>query len=231
MTHHSFENYLKKYFPDRKYFGLRELDRKIEPYINFDNGYYIELGANDGFKQSNTLYFERFRNWRGVLIEPVEANYKKCLKTRADDNSIFCNACVSFEYADPTVEMRYANLMTTPLNLETDINNPRAHADSGTPYMHVSDTQYDFSAKARTLQSLLEEANAPRIIDFFSLDVEGAEIEVLKGVDHSDFRFSKLLIECRDIDIMTHYLSENNYELVAKITHHDYLFGDVISSA
>jgi len=226
MAHHSFESYLQKYFPDRKYFGLRELDRKIEPYIDFDCGFYIELGANDGFKQSNTLYFERSRGWRGILIEPVHSNYKKCLKTRADDNSIFCNACVSFEYSDPAVKMRYANLMTTPLDLETDVKNPRAHADSGTPYMHADDHHYDFSAKARTLQSLLEEANAPRLIDFFSLDVEGAEIEVLKGVDHSMYRFSKLLIECRDIDTMSQYLSKNNYELVAQITHHDYLFAD-----
>ncbi len=228
MAHHSFEKYLSKYFPDRKYFGLRELDRKIEPYIDFDNGYYIELGANDGFKQSNTLYFERSRGWRGILIEPVEANYRKCLKTRADDNRIFCNACVSFDYADPMVKLRYANLMTTPLSLETDVKNPRAHADSGTPYMRADDNQYDFASKARTLQSVLEEANAPTMIDFFSLDVEGAEIEVLKGVDHSHFRFSKILIECRDINTMTRYLAENNYELIAKITHHDYLFGDAI---
>ena len=28
------------------YFGLTELDRKIEKYVDYDNGFYVELGAN-----------------------------------------------------------------------------------------------------------------------------------------------------------------------------------------
>jgi hypothetical protein len=41
---------------------------------------------------------------------------------------------------------------------------------------------YEVSVPARTLDSLLEEADAPAI-DFMSLDVEGYEAEVLKGID------------------------------------------------
>ena len=46
-----------------KYYVLNELDRKIEQYIDIDNGYFVELGANDGVSQSNTLYFEKSRAW------------------------------------------------------------------------------------------------------------------------------------------------------------------------
>ena len=55
--------------PARLYWGLHELDRQIEKYLDYEGGYYVELGANDGKLASNTLYYERNRNWRGVLIE------------------------------------------------------------------------------------------------------------------------------------------------------------------
>ena len=51
-----------------RYFSLNDLDKKLEKYLDFDYGYFVELGANDGVNQSNTLFFERFRGWKGVLI-------------------------------------------------------------------------------------------------------------------------------------------------------------------
>lgn len=44
--------------------ALHELDRKLEKFLDFDGGFFVEAGANDGFAQSNTYYFERFRRWR-----------------------------------------------------------------------------------------------------------------------------------------------------------------------
>ena len=57
------------------YFARDELDKQLEQYVNYDNGFFVELGANDGFSQSNSLYFEIKRNWRGVLIEPTPHNF------------------------------------------------------------------------------------------------------------------------------------------------------------
>ena len=45
-----------------KYNGLNGLDKKLEPYVDHDGGFYVELGANDGITQSNSLYFEKHRN-------------------------------------------------------------------------------------------------------------------------------------------------------------------------
>ena len=46
---------------DLRYFSINDLDKSLEQYLNFERGYFVELGANDGVNQSNTLFFERFR--------------------------------------------------------------------------------------------------------------------------------------------------------------------------
>ncbi|MCL4237598.1 MAG: hypothetical protein KJ047_05045 [Anaerolineae bacterium] len=51
--------------------ALNALDRKLLPYLSYQAGFFVELGANDGLSQSNTYYYERWQGWRGILIEPV----------------------------------------------------------------------------------------------------------------------------------------------------------------
>lgn len=50
-----------------KYVAKDGLDKKMEKYLNYSNGFYVELGANNGIKESNTYYFERYKNWRGEV--------------------------------------------------------------------------------------------------------------------------------------------------------------------
>ena len=49
--------------------ALNDLDRKLEKYLNYRDGYFIECGANDGYSQSNTYFLEKKLNWRGLLVE------------------------------------------------------------------------------------------------------------------------------------------------------------------
>jgi hypothetical protein len=84
---------------------------------------------------------------------------------------------------------------------------------------------------AKTLNEILQGACAPNLIDFMSLDVEGAELDVLKGVDHSLYRFKYLLVECRDIARLSEYLKVKSYELIDQFDAHDYLFHDITSGS
>ena len=207
-----------------RYFSLNQLDRKLEKYVNYDDGYFVELGANDGVTQSNSLYFERHRGWRGVLVEPAPQNFLKCRQNRSVKSSIFCAACVSFGYSQEFVRIAYLNLMSTPISMESDIQDPRAHARLGDRFLGHGETIFEFGAVARPLNSLLQEADAPKLIDFLSLDVEGAELEVLKGVDHNAFRFKFILVECRDFTRLNAYLESKKYQFVEKLSGQDYLF-------
>jgi FkbM family methyltransferase len=209
---------------NQRYFGLNNLDEKLEKWLNYENGYFVELGANNGVDQSNTLHYERYKNWRGILVEPVPHNYLACRKVRSNENHFFCNACTSFEYQDKFVEIAYSNLMSTALGLDSDIAQPMEHAKVGRQFLEPTDDNLVFGAVATPLNILLQRANAPHLMDLLSLDVEGAELEVLRGIDHTTYRFKYLCIESRSSESLARYLKGYNYAFVEKLSAQDYLF-------
>ena len=199
-----------------RYYGLSLLDQKIEKYLPYKNGYFVELGANDGISQSNTKYFEVFKGWRGVLVEPYQPNYLKCIKNRKKTTKSFYAACMSSEFPGKKVQLMYSNLMTISLEGDNQVENPMAHAFEGRKFLDSTKQVHLFEAPARTLESILDEALAPNEIDLLSLDVEGSEIEVLKGLNHSRYKFRFICVETRDENIMKNYLSSFGYQLVEK---------------
>ena len=215
---------LKKFKKKKKYFGLNDLDSKLEKYLNYSNGYFIELGANDGISQSNTYYYEINKNWSGILIEPILHKYIECKKNRSKKNIFFCNACVSFDFKEKFVKLLYSNLMTIPTNLESDIENKFKHANYSNTIREKKEEVIEFSSIARTLDSIIIESKSPDIIDFLSLDVEGSEMEVFKGIDFKKYQFKYILVESKNFEKISEFLSKYNYELVEKLSYHDYLF-------
>jgi len=207
----------------RKSFSLNMLDLKIEELLPLNNGFYVEIGANDGISQSNTKYFEVYKGWHGVLVEPYLINYKILQKARSKRNYFFNCACVPFDYEFSNVDLVYLNLMTTSTNLENDLESLSDHLEESKKHIDPAHI-HKFQANARTMNSLLIEAGAPKLIDLLSLDVEGAEISVLRGIDHEQFRFKYILIECRNLRKMEEYLLETNYTLFSQVSHHDFIF-------
>ncbi len=58
------------------------MDRKLQAYLP-DGGFFIEAGAYDGFRQSTTYYLEKFRGWRGLLVEPIPELARAASKERS----------------------------------------------------------------------------------------------------------------------------------------------------
>ena len=51
----------------------------MQKYLNYNNGFFIEIGANDGIEQSNT-FFRKRKKLKGILIEPILHKYLDCKK-------------------------------------------------------------------------------------------------------------------------------------------------------
>ena len=45
------------------------------------NGFFVELGANHWRNVNNTIFFEQFLNWKGVMIEHIYLTTKNSGKT------------------------------------------------------------------------------------------------------------------------------------------------------
>ena len=91
--------------------GLNQIDQQLLQYLDYSGGFFVELGANDGIRQSNTLFLEKKKHWKGLLIEPFPERAKECEKNRPN-SFVFCAACVPFSYNKKTVELLYADLMS-----------------------------------------------------------------------------------------------------------------------
>ena len=198
-----FKTFLKKF---RKFNSINNLDKKLLKYLNFKDGFYIECGANDGVNQSNTWYFEKILNWRGILIEPNIESFKN-LKNNRSSKNIFKNvALVSEDFKN-----KNEDIYLIENNLESKLTNA------------VNPLSQKVKVATETLNNILKELNINKI-NFFSLDVEGYEEEVLKGLNLNIFDIDYILIETNNLDKINCMLKNCNYILQEKLSFHDYLF-------
>jgi hypothetical protein len=131
-------------------------------------GFFVESGARDGESHSNSLLYE-LKGWSGLLVEPSQIEYPKIKDKHRKAYSF--NGCLS-----PT---------SKPEKLH--------FADSGNGLSHF-DSSSGFVSEAYPLLNLLEAVNRTTV-DFWSLDIEGAEGKVLKATDFSKIEVGVFLIE------------------------------------
>ena len=205
--------------------ALGNLDDLIEQYIDFKNGFFVEAGANNGYTQSNTYSLEALKGWRGLLVEPVPRLWQICKRNRP--GSVCINAAlVSDEYVSPTVELEYANLMTSVSAASGNKAFDANHIKRGREMEQGSICAMQrVSSPAKTLTQIFDENKVKRI-DFMSLDVEGYEVEALKGLDLACYAPERILVEVRDSQAVLDILGQN-YEIEATLTDNG-LYQDIL---
>jgi FkbM family methyltransferase len=199
--------------------ALFDFDGRIEQYIDFENGFFVEAGANNGIKQSNTYYLEAIKGWRGILIEPVPHLYQQCCINRPKSICVNC-ALVSHSYDAETVELDYADLMTMVSSESGNENFDANHIASGRDNQSISDTApKKIISKAETLDKILQQFDIHKI-DLLSLDMEGYEAEALKGLSLNKFAPQWLLIEVRDLTTILSILGDK-YSIASVLSEND----------
>lgn len=151
----------------------------LKNFFNIVNcgGIFLELGACDGIRYSNTYALEKYLNFTGVLIEPGKIDFSNLIKNRPN--------CKNFNCLVGTEEgnIDYIGDKTGvggPLELLKNIKHDSKEKNwIEAWHLNKNDIQ---KVKCRKLSDILHEANI-KYIDFWSLDVEGSELEVLKTMD------------------------------------------------
>lgn len=200
--------------------ALNNLDVRLEKYLNYKNGFFIEVGANDGFSYSNTYYFENLRGWRGILVEAIPELFEKCHKLRKKSKVFNC-ALVSSDYKDAHIKIKYANLMSLVEGAMSDAKKEAEHIEKGLRCQKI-DKSYTIDVPVRTLTSILDECKIKEI-DLFSLDVEGYELNVLKGLDFERYRPKYMCIEARFRKEIEEFICPY-YEVIDELTEMDVLY-------
>lgn len=164
------------------------------------SGFFVEVGANHPTYASQTWHLEQ-AGWTGVLIEP-QPDLAAFLVT-ARKARVFAAACSSPENAGRSLPLHVDGAMSA-------LDHDRMAPGSRTAYVVM--------VPARTLDDILEEAGAPAPIDLLSVDVEGHEIEVLRGFDFAQWQPRLILVEDHVGSLRTHrLLTDRGYRLIRRV--------------
>ena len=191
--------------------ALSGIDRVVETLLP-RQGVFLEVGANDGYTQSNTYFLEVARDWSGILVEPLPSLYRRCARLRR--RSVCFNvACVAPAQAGSSIPLVDLDLMSVTLGQQ-----PKEDEDKR---LRARDVRI-VTVPTTTLSAVIDQAGFAHI-DFMSIDVEGAEIPLLSGLDFSRHTPSWAVIETARLDEVERACSPW-LVLVRRLSHHDYLF-------
>jgi len=180
------------------------------------NGIFIDIGAHDGISYSNSYFFEKELNWTGLCIEPHPDVFKLLQQNR---KCYLENVAVS----NTTKDMKYLKITGAPEMLSGLVDNydPR-HVERIQREVLQNGGNIDIiDMKCYQLNTLLEKYNLNNI-DFISIDVEGAEYDILKGIDFNKYNIDCIVIEDNYPDSSQDWhkhLKDNNYELLHRLAH------------
>lgn len=173
-------NYLK-YKPNSKsqikqdLFVLSELNFKTD-------GFFVEFGATDGVSLSNTYLLEKEFNWKGILAEPGKCWHGPLEKNRT---AYIEKDCVWNKTGE---DLEFQEADSSTLSTVVGFGDTDAHSSTRT-------TGNSYTVTTISLNDLLKKYNAPKMIDYLSIDTEGSEYIILNSFNFEDYKFRVITVE------------------------------------
>ena len=153
--------------------------------LNFKrDGFFIEIGAQDGISGSNSYMLEKIFNWGGIIVEPSRT-YKNVLprnrNCKIDNSAIWSTSGIHFQFAD----LGHSGLSSIK-NLMGEGIHGKTRSES-----HFE----EYEVQTLSLKDLLIKHNAPKVIDYLSIDTEGSEYEIISNFDFESYLIKIITIE------------------------------------
>mgnify|MGYP003953788659 CR=1 FL=1 len=153
------------------------------------DGVYLEIGTNNGEIDNNTTVLEKEYNWKGVCIDPLMYNVKNrsCKKFR-----VALGSKPGITKYMTSVDNKHG-LSGISEFVKSKYNN-KVWADR----LNEEGVTKEIDVEVRTPIDVLEESKIPNVIDYMSLDVEGAEMNILKSFPFDKYCIRYSTIETND---------------------------------
>ena len=178
------------------------------------NGVFVDIGAHDGITLSNTWVLEKEFNWTGICVEPMPHQYKALTDCR---NCITYNCAI---YDTNGIEnftmLEYDGYPDMLSGISKDMSIVHmGHVISEGSRMGAK--QKIIKVQTRILNEILEENNIYEI-DFLSVDVEGAELKVLNGINYDKFHVKVIIYENEEgTDFVREFLKAKDFSFYKRL--------------
>jgi len=146
------------------------------------NGFFVEFGAADGVALSNSYLLEKEFGWNGILCEPSRSWHDDLKRNRS---CIVDTRCV---YSKTGEQIGFSENYIGELSGITEFTGGDHHG-------LINKTITSYQVETISLLDLLRSHNAPKHIEFLSVDTEGSEFEILNAFEFSRYSFGAICVE------------------------------------
>lgn len=141
------------------------------------SGYFVDLGFQNGIEGSNTYLLEQM-GWKGLGIDPFMDEHNREFRP----NTILDDSCIYDQ--ETNIDFISAG----------GLGGIAAHIDT---YRDIHWVKNGKTVQKQTtlLSKVLDKYNAPKYIDYLSIDTEGSEYHILSTLKNSSYRFKLITVE------------------------------------
>ena len=157
------------------------------------NPFFVEFGASDGVRWSNTFLLEKRLGWKGILSEPARVWHDQLSNNRG---CAIDHRCVTDSTGDQIEFLEAGNPTAKFTRSSPELSGIAKFADSGdwASNIRIANSKR-YLVETVSLERLLCEHNAPRKVGYLSMDTEGSELLILKGFDFDKYSIAIITVE------------------------------------
>jgi len=192
-------DHLERMLPsDTEWFSQARQDEVVTTLLKGKKGgYFVDLAANDATILSNTYSLEQKFGWTGLCIEPNPMYWANL--TYRD-----CQVVAAIVGNDRMEEINF--------RFNAGDHSGIIGFDNGKHLVRQSDPKYTV-----TLLEILRRFDAPKVIDYLSLDVEGAEEFIMKNFPLEEYKISLMTVE-RPKDPLRDLLTQHGFKNIKRLS-------------